>query len=656
MAEEKERPAATTFEADTVNNVWNQLTPSTMTIENAVFGVAEGAMPTRTRATGPVPEAAIAAAAKGYVRPVSFQPAEKALEDEHAVVIHAPPDSGKRASTLMLLRTRTQARLVLLSPQITLSELAERTYDEDVGYAVVDHIAEQNTGDADFSWRLIRERLADAGAWLVITTTTAPSTAAHGVQYVEWSPPSPQEVLTAHMSAPLSEHDRAVLVPTLADSPRMCDVVELARRLDQDEPVEEAVGHVDVTARRTVCEWFERQPSRRRIAEVTTMSFAVGADDRRFESMLTAFTRHLRTHMPERESTEEVPEETSLRQLRHDMTGLDSLIVRRTVTSDLGPCNELVFASASYHRHVLAVLWDRMEVAFWDAVREWLDEQVAVDSRRVAFGLAWLAEVAFAEVRSLLDPWARGARGEAGQWIAILVLSTMTFGDELAPAALQTATRWINSGDAAQRWTAAVAFGGDLGVRFPHEAWKKLWQLCVQAHTVTHNAHLALGRLFVTLVRHTPDGGIVLTMLAGKLDRFDKPGGNVSMRSVAMTAALAVLSAQDDLAGRRAFLVYLAGFPERVKTVARLWAAVLRHRPTRLRAISSLQGALKDLAEHHENATAEVARLGAALAGEMTGAERDQLRTDMHRVADRRDTGEALAALVNALLNELKDK
>lgn len=655
MADEEERPAATTFESETVNNVWNHITPSSMTIENAMFGVTEGAVRSRTRATGPVPETDIAAAATGYVRPDGFTAAEKALHDEHAVVLHGPPDTGKRASTLMLLRTRTDAQLVLLSPQIALSELAERTYDEDTGYAVVDHVAEQNADDADFSWRLIRERLENAGAWLVVTTTTAPSMAAHAVQYVEWTPPQPRDVLAAHMSAPLSEHDRAVLVPTLADSLRLRDIVELAGRLDRGEPVEEAVGHVDATARHTVSEWFDRQPSRRRILEVTTLAFAVGADDRRFESMLAALERRLTVHLPEQESTEEVPAEKSLRQLRHDLTGADSLIVRRTVTSELGPRNELVFGSASYHRHVLAVLWDRMEVAFWDAVREWLDEQVAVDSRRVAYGLAWLADVAFAEVRSLLDAWARGGRGEAGQSIAILVLSTMAFSDELAPAALQTTTRWINSGDAAQRWTAAMTFSSELGMRFPHDAANKLWRLCVQAHTVTHNATVALGRLFVTLVRHTPDGGIVLSMLAGKLDRFDKAGGNVSMRSVAMTATLAVLSARDGVANRRAFLVFLTQSPERARTVARLWAAVLRHRPTRRRAITSLQGALKDLADHHENATAEVARLGAALAAEMTGAERDQLRTDMHRVADRRDAGTALAALVNALLNELKD-
>ncbi|EMD24318.1 hypothetical protein [Amycolatopsis azurea] len=370
--------------------------------------------------------------------------------------------------------------------------------------------------------------------------------------------------------------------------------------------------------------------------------------------MLASLEQQLLVHMPEPESTEDVPQETSLPQRRHQLTGPDSLIVRRTVTSELGPRTELAFASNSLHRHVLAVLWERMEVAFWDAFREWLNRMAVLDVK-VGFGLAHLAEVAFAEVRTLLEPWSRGDRGLRGQWVAILVLSTMAVSNELAPAALQTSTRWINSGNAAQRWTAAVAFSGDLGRRFPHEAMNRLWQLCTQPHTSSGDPSFALARLFSSLASNTPDAGIVLSTLEGKLRRFRSPGGNVVMQAVAMKATLAVLSIKDDTGGRRAFLRHLERSPERIGVVAKLWVAILGNSPTRRDAIRSLRDAVEDISDHHEEPAKEAARLGGALAAEMTADDRVRLEAEMRLLTkrERAENNEVVAVLFTTLLEAL---
>jgi hypothetical protein len=651
---EPDDKAATNWDTETVNYVENQM-PSTMTIDTAIFGIHNGSVPRRTRATGRVMEGDIAEATTAYEPPDCYPEAESALRKDYAVVLSGPPGVGKRTAAFVLLRAVETGELVLLSPQVSIGELADRRYDKGTGYAVIDHIVDRNAGESEFSWRVLRERLAAAGSYLVLTTTTEPPAATDAVRRVQWAQPDVEFVLRRRMATQLAGDDWATLTGLLAGTTRIRDVVRLAERLDNGEPLETAVDHFDQTSRTAVSEWFNQEPSRRQITEVATLAFAHGSGDRTFESMLTAFERKLQVHMPEPESTEEVPSETSLPQRRRCLTGQGSLIVRRTVPSDLGPHGELVFASPGYYRHVLGQLWDRMEVAFWDAVRDWLDDTVTVDSLRVALGLARLAEISFDEVLALLERWSAGSRGIAGQGVSIRVLSWMAL-DELAPVALLTATRWINSGDAARRWTAAVALGADLGVRYPHDAFNRLWQLCTQAHTTTGDASVALAHLFVTLVRETPDAGIVLTNLAEKLGRFSRPSGNVKMHAVAVAAVLAVLRAHDPVSNRRSFLLYLEQFPERTDTVARLWAAVLRNRPTRLRAIEALQAALKDLAEHGGERPADhVRRLGAALAAAMTAADRAQLQLDMRRVADRRDAigGEALAALLSALLKAL---
>ncbi|QXV60308.1 hypothetical protein [Amycolatopsis sp. TNS106] len=650
----EEGPAATSFDAETVNHVQTYLSPSKMNIETALFGVDNRTSTSRARATGRVTDQDIAEAITTYAAPDCYPLASKALENENAVVLHGPADVGKRASAIMLLRERTDGPIILLSPQLDLTELGDRDYDKGSGYALVDHIVVPTTSEQEFEWRVVRERLVKAGAYLVVTTTTSPSLPMAAVQHVAWGPPRPDDVLAKRTSIPLSEDDLDTLTKALAGSIRMRDVVELANRLTDGESMVDAVGHLDQTARSKVSAWFDGQPSRRQISEVTALAFALGADDRHFESVLASLEQHLLLHMPEPESTEDVPQETSLPQRRHLLTGPDSLIVRRTVTSELGPRTELAFASSSLHRHVLAVLWERMEVAFWDAVREWLNRMTVLDGG-VGFGLAGLAEVAFAEVRTLLVPWSRGSRGLRGQWVAILVLSTMAVSNELAPAALQTSTKWINSDNAAQRWTAAVAFSGDLGRRFPHEAVNRLWQLCTQPHTSSGDPSFALARLFSSLASNTPDAGIVLSTLDGKLRRFRGPGGNVVMQAVAMKATLAVLSVQDDVRGRRAFLRYLDRSPDRIGVVAKLWVAVLGNSPTRRDAIRSLRDAVEDISDHHENPSKEAARLGGALAAEMTAEERVRLEAEMRRITKRERAGnnEVVTVLFTTLLKAL---
>ncbi|EMD24319.1 hypothetical protein [Amycolatopsis azurea] len=272
----EEGPAATSFDAETVNHVQTYLSPSTMKIETALFGVDNGTSSSRARATGRVTDQDITEAITTYVPPDCYPLASKALENENAVVLHGPADVGKRASAIVLLRERTDGPLILLSPQLDLTELGERDYDKGSGYALVDHIVVPTTAEQEFEWRMVRERLVKAGAYLVVTTTTPPSLPMVAVQHVGWEPPRPDDVLVRRTSVPLSEDDLDTLTKSLAGSIRMRDVVQLAKRLTDGESMANAVGHLDQTARSKVCAWFDKEPSRRQIAEVTALSFALG--------------------------------------------------------------------------------------------------------------------------------------------------------------------------------------------------------------------------------------------------------------------------------------------------------------------------------------------------------------------------------------------
>ncbi|MBP2191013.1 hypothetical protein [Nocardia goodfellowii] len=442
----------------------------------------------------------------------------------------------------------------------------------------------------------------------------------------------------------------------------MRDLTDLADRLAGDMSLDEAVGHLDITARKAVADWFDKQPERRPVAEVTALCFALGADVRTFETMLVSFERRLGEHMPEPQATVDVPPETGLRQVRHARNRPDSLIVRERGESADGLGTGMRFRSSGYQRHVLGMLCDRMDVEFWNAVRVWLDDvDIGSDHSRplVADGLTTLAEVAFDEAFDVLERWSAGARGRNGQIVAAIVLSSMSYRDHLAPRALQIATTWITRKNGARQWVAAVAFGNALGVRYPHEAIARLWTLCAQAHAAQRDMTPIIGMLFTDLVVEAGDPGIVLRTITKAAGR-QGAARNMSRRQIAIAAGTAILSARD-VHGRTAVSLFLERFPDKTAEIAGLLACVLGNRPTRIEAIRAIRRALQDLVKHTDRPETIAHRLGDALAAEMTISEGEQLKAEIARVRTQRGrtdsdkTAAALAALLARLERNTPD-
>ncbi|MEU7140391.1 hypothetical protein ABZ942_13145 [Nocardia sp. NPDC046473] len=645
------RPA-TSFDAATIQNlVYNHL-PGLKGIQTATLGMDARQFRQGTRATGKITESELTEALTSYVTPDGFSMTLAALQEDRIVVLSGPSGFGKRTSALQLLRRCTEGQLVLLSPQVTATELAERPYVHGCGYAVVDHIGD-NGPDGAFGWNVVRDQLADTQAYMVITTHSESSDLAEGVRRFHWELPDPESVLRLRMSTPLSDEQLAALSDDIKCAARISDIVELARRLDEGESPDTATRHFDVTAFNEVMKWFEGKPDRQQIAEVTTLAFALGAPERTFDAMLSTLEKHLDPKLPDTEPIGSREAEI-MPQRRHRITGPGGLIVRKMVATDLGPRAELTFAVNGYHRHVVRMLWERYDSqTLWNAVRVWLDESVRDGSWRIALGLAALSEVAIDEVLDVIGPWSCGSKGVGGQNVAIFVLTTMAYSDELAPAALQIATKWITGPNPAQRWTAAVTFSWQLGVRYPHEATNRLWQLCVQAHTVKGSATAALAELFVTLTRETSDTGIVLTMVESKIHRFGRSGANIELRSVAAAAALNVLSAFDHESERRSLLLFLKHNPDRIRTVATLWATVLKYRPTRLAAIRLFKYAAKDLAANDATPVELITLLGTAIRAHFSEREIEQLRSEYINTVMRREKADKdeTVALLRILLN-----
>ncbi|PZS28725.1 MAG: hypothetical protein DLM61_14270 [Pseudonocardiales bacterium] len=603
--------------------------------EGSTFGVSNENAAGRRRATGKLDHTDITEALRVYVTPHRYDDAVAALAADHVVVLEGRLGNGKRTGAIALLRELTDRPLYVLSPVISLKQLAERDYKRGCGYVVVDRKTEELTDETDFTWRTVRDRVRDDGAYLVVTTTaTAKKNATEAVQHVPWEQPDLNNVLRAYLVGVADVEQLIDAVSgDLPDGCRLADIVELAARIASGEDPKAALCHFDASSEEYVREWFDKGRTRREVLEVTALAFAVGSNVRTFEPLLTRLEGKLATSMPVETSLDDSPKlEETLPYRRRALVADDGLIGIDRVVSDGATQRELVFKVSSYHRYVLIELWERMEVAFWDALHEWLDEIVQDEhGLQLADGLAKLAEIAVDEVSHVLESWSDGARGWLAQTAATYVLWLMSYNEALAPVALDTAIRWISRGSPAQRWTAAITFSGELGVRYPHEAANRLWHLITQSHTASGDVFLALSELFATLSGGTQDAEIVLTMLDGKLTRFDRPGANMQLRAATISSVLAVLSARTHT-GRSAAFAFMCEFPDKTDILARLWAAVLRHRPSRLRAITALRNGLNDLQTLSSEPVEKARLLGEALANALPPGEHESLHGDFANV------------------------
>ncbi len=620
------------------------------------IGVAAAARRPRRRATGKLDAADVDAALRCYVTPLTYDEALVALLADHVVMLEGETGSGRASGAIALLREVTDRTLIVLPPVITIKQLAKRTYDATFAYVVIDRTDEGPAADIDHTWRMIRDQVRDVDTFLVVTTApTAAVQAVEAVRRVPWPRPPLRGVLRAHLAeSDVSDEDLELVLSAIPTRWGMTSVARLAERISAGDAAAEALEELEVEAAKYVRAWFDGDRSRREILGVAALAFVAGAGPRTFEAVRTQLENEVASLLPARKKGAKQAARGPLPDFRLSLASPDGLIAIETVTSGPATRQSLAFKVPGYRRHVLAELWARYEAPFWDAMRAWLNGVIVeYDSVEIAYGLFLLAGVNLDEVQeSFLEPWSKGERDIQGVIAATYVLWWMCYDDTLARIALQTAVRWTNDGDLAQRWTAALAFSGELGVRYPTDVARRLWQLITSGDDVSEPAQDALATLFVTLVDGEQDASVILTMLDRHMSRFGRRGADDRMLTRTMTSVLKVLAARDARTGKPTVFTFLHSHPTQARLVARLWARALRHSRYRREALQGLWEGLRAL-EHVSAEPLQDARiLGTALAQELPAAEHETLRkhlTITDQRAHRRDT----EALVNALLDAL---
>jgi hypothetical protein len=628
--------------------------------DGTVLGFLDGGFGQPARNSGTLADREIDDLLRHYVPPEPYDSAVEALAADGVVALTGPRGTGKRAGGVSLLREVTGGRLVLLSPSSTLKQLAAREYEKGRGYLAADPPSEMRSADLDFTWLILRNQVKEAGAFLVVTTTSPPKggDCPDSVKHVAWQQPDPRRVLVSHLAGTAIEPeiaDRAAGAITADHS--MTDIAALATVLASGSDVEKALDTFTKSWKEHIRRWFDdRGRTDLDFVQATVLAFFPRCFERTFESLTAKLNARLEAHFVVGSPDTEEPTKSVLRPERATRAGDDDGVIR-TVPAAAGeiPRRTVMFRAPEYQSQVIVELASRFPAQFWDAVRDWLGELVREGSGPLpASGLAMLARVDFHEVEvSFLDPWSRGAEGWNGTFTAVHVLWWMCADEVTMQAALQTAVRWANHGDQAQQWTAAAAFSGQLGVCFPTDAVRHLWRLMTQVRALRQVALTALSGLFVTQVESTLDCGAVLVMLEHKVARLAGPGVDRWFLDLTLTAVLDVLSARSSRTGQPVVPALLHARPDRADQLARLWAAVLRNRRYRRRALEALWETLTALQQVSPDARAAAVSLGESLAVALPPGEHDSFRAEF-LIVDGKRRRPSSGSLVTALLTALE--
>ncbi|MEU6722853.1 hypothetical protein ABZ917_03965 [Nonomuraea wenchangensis] len=609
-------------------------------IGGASFGIS-GSRPKSRRTSGPVSQHEMAEARVCYVRHAGYEAAAERLESSNMVALIGNAGTGRRTAALNLLHDVVGARrdmVVELSPAYTLEKLAAREVRPGHGYLLCDWPKDDVEGSiADFHVREIRRRVRDAGAYLVITGT---ATSLPDGDQIPWLPPPASDVLRAHHVAPEIADEAAAQIT--ADH-AMADVVALARELASGVPLDKALGRLESAGRRDVVAWFDGPRTRGELFEMAAMAFTAGLPESGFEILLARLESIAGIGVEKADAISADDPMPSRRLLRVAEGSLFSL----------APGRRLVFRVEGHRTHVMRELYQRHGMRLWDPVTEWLHECANLRDpsvqAEIARGLAVLASVTgYSYVEStFLTSWARGGGVMRRQATAAMAISWLCLDETTRPEVLRTVTSWTRASAVRPKFTASLAWSGELGIRFPLEATRMLWLQIKDSEKRVRHAEIALARLFAALTEATGNALPMLDRMARQISNDRRIGRAVDPL---IRAILSVLSARADGARIPTVTAHLRSRPESAAPLAQLWSAVLVKRPHRRDALAALYDAVCAFDERDDDDRHRVRALFAALVEALPAKERPLLAHDLRRYAISRNTDENRMELLLSLL------
>ena len=610
-----------------------------------------------------------------YVKPSLYGRAYHILSEKNVLLLWGQAHWGKWTTALHLLWSLQVEQIFEIRPDVVLGDVLSVEIESRMGY-LVDTLAPDSAKKLSLTTlNRLSKRFGEKGSYLVVTVDSRVSLSktALGANLVVWNDiPSSLQMLKTHLSWYLTDQGKLAQAVELSESdgvrsllstrilPGEIDILAtlLADVVRNKLELDDALSRFESRAAQQVEEWFESHKKLEERTFMISMAILSGASYPSVSSADERLQSCIRRVMSEGEIPPGTPSIFGSRSQRlreacaHLSQGYEETEFGRS------PVEVIELDNPSFQPAVLHYVWneyDRLRGPLVDWLRE-LGIQASSEVRvRVAAAAGELSKYSFGYVKEkILLPWANH-QDKRARVSAAFALGVPAWDGEFAPQVLGLLHHWSTlRNNWRLNWTAAAAYGGLVGLRFPDIALRDLWNI-VQAKDLRLFA--VLHRSVANLIyagRVEPD--YYFKVLNALVDWTTPPVDKI----VALTGVLIFLDllseieieAIPDTEGWPALLWLSqeeATYQERVTT---LWRRALNTKSSRRPALETLKR-LVQMADNDARLYSPLEQILKELVRQGAERERERLRFYLNRWATTSQEPSMSAALLLKALDEL---
>lgn len=461
-------------------------------------GPSHGVGESRPR-IGPVHEERLAEIRATYVKSECYGEAQWVLADRRILILSGPVSCGKQATALALLSEISGIRLVQLESDLDLERLSNGGLRSGCGHIVdsLRHDRVRQLGSVLLAE--LSEILKKNGSYLILTVTDSPETLMEDLPgyVVACDQPPPQEVFRKHLAFQLGDAGQTlagswiedpVIAPELDGAVFPRQIAELVAHLvqahDKEYPYPDAVAFLrQRRAHREVRDLLgdraidaERSEGLRRRAFLISLAVLHGLPYPR----IVAAADLLESYFHEFETGARIRSREIFRHPRDYwlQTARAVLVEEADDTANgKGEHERVQFANRDVANLLLRELWEQYAPAR-SATLSWLKGLVVDGDAAVrllaAQAVGILSTCDFEQtLHGVIAPWASSGdqlKAEAAAW----ALEVAAYRPDLTERVRRLLDRWCSEGDQGRQRAAAVAYGTEIGAKYPADALRNL--------------------------------------------------------------------------------------------------------------------------------------------------------------------------------------
>lgn len=426
-----------------------------------------------------------------YIQTPNYKSAKDILQENNLIILWGNLHFGKRTTAIDLILSLLQSENVFeLDP--TLEDLTKFKAESNQGY-IIDQLSPETAIKLNrYSLNRLSQQLKNNQSYLVITIDKIVQLSLtelnpYIISYNDF--PDPKKLLEKHLawyqdleflSSQCVEIIKESSVQNLLEKntllPRDLDRLAelLSKSLNKELTFDEALARFGLIANQKVEAWFDEHLD---LSQRTFMISLAVLNNSPYQIVNEASqSLQLIIKTPSNEEKNIIPESKLSERLKEFCADLKKDL--KNTEYGQSTVELIVFKNSVFQPAVLGHIWKEYD-QYRSSLLSWLNELGSHPNYEIRLkasaAVGELCKYDFGLVRErILLPWANSDQPNL-QKLAALALSVPIFDGSLAPQVLKLLHHWSTlSNNPRLRWTATIAYGGYVGLRFPDIALRDL--------------------------------------------------------------------------------------------------------------------------------------------------------------------------------------